>query len=92
MKNTLKERFESICAEYIKLFCEKQEMEFYGWVGDTVGEVAYIKDYYLNFDDIRLDVDTNQPKGKILSWYDQEVEAHFLGKDRINYLTYIKTQ
>lgn len=88
--SSLKQRFEDICTEYIKAFCKKQEMEFNGWVGDSVGEVAYIEDYYLNFDDIRLDVDANQPKGKMLDWYNQEMEARFTDSQGMNYRTYVK--
>ena len=92
MKNTLKERFEAICAEYIKLFCKKQEMDFDGgWAGGTVGGIVNISDYYFNFDDIRLDIDTNQPKGAILNHYDDNLEAHYNEPpEYINYQSYIK--
>lgn len=91
MKNTLKERYENLCNEYLKRFCEKQEMDFDdGWVGGTVGGIANIGDYYLSFDDIRLDIDTNQPKGVILSYYDHILEGHHKEPpEYINYQSYI---
>ena len=65
----LKTQYENICAEYIRIFCEKHEMEFGGWVGDTVGGVAYLNDFFFDFRDIVLDINTDQPKNAIVKWY-----------------------
>ena len=33
----LKKQYEFVCNEYVTKFCNKQEMDFEGWVGDIVG-------------------------------------------------------
>jgi len=65
----LKAQYEAICEKYIKLFCEKQEVDFEFWVDDVVGGTAYCSDYYLNLKDIALDIITERPKGLIFEWY-----------------------
>ena len=63
----LKSRHEETISQYIKVFCEKQELDFEFWVGDQT--VAHFGDnYFFNFMDIKYDIDTNQPKGLIMEW------------------------
>ena len=91
--NTLSIHYSKLVAKYIGHFCEKEDMEFNGWVGDLIGEVAYINDYHLDFNDIRKSVDFEMPKGMIIEWHDQSVE-YALENDcsdfRINLTTYFK--
>jgi len=85
----LKSRYESICNEYIEVFCEKQDLEFDGWIGDIVGSIAsFISEYFFNFDDITYDINTDQPKGLIMQWQDFNVE--YEGGFVINYYSYSK--
>ena len=90
---SIKDRYEAVCLEYIKLFCEKQEVDFDGWVGDEIGGVAsfvFVGEYYFHLSDIILDIDTNQPKGLILNWQNEGVDFNKLTKDtkHINYKSY----
>jgi len=95
---SLKDRYEAVCLEYIKLFCEKQELDFDGWVGDEIGGVSsfvsgvasFIGEYYFHLSDIILDIHTNQPKGLILSWQNDDVDFNSSTKDtkHINYKSY----
>lgn len=83
----LKKQYEFVCNEYVQKFCNKQEMGFEGWVGNDIGGIATCNDYYLNFNDIVWDVNSKQPKGLILTWYNDMVEnASFA----INYYSYTK--
>jgi len=83
----LKENYETICNKYITIFCEKQEMDFNGWIGDIIGGIAICNDFYFNFDDIVLDINFDQPKGDIIDWYFDNLEI----QDKyINYYSYIK--
>lgn len=82
----LKQRYESACNDFVKIFCEKQGMEFEGWVADDVGGIANCSDFFFNLSDIVLDVTKEQPKGKIVKWYDDN--CLFEGKS-INYYSYI---
>ena len=33
----LKEKYETICMEWVNLFCKKQDIKFSYWVGNEVG-------------------------------------------------------
>jgi hypothetical protein len=85
--NELKTQYENVCNEYIKKFCKKQEMEFEGWVGDSVGGVACCNDFFFNFQDIVWDINSKQVKGTIVNWYYENLE--FIEKS-INYYSYTK--
>jgi hypothetical protein len=84
----LKSRYELVCAEYIVEFCKKQEMDFDGWVGGTIGGIACCGDFFLNFSDITYDINTCQPPGLILKWYNDNLtqSAHRW----INYHSYAR--
>jgi hypothetical protein len=73
--------------EYVNAFCRRQSLEFSYWVADEPGSIAACGDYFFNFRDIVFDVDTHQPKGLILEWYD-EVLSH--EGQPINYYAYAK--
>lgn len=72
---SLKEKYERIVNAYIKEFEKKQDMQLEFWVGDEVGGICTFGDVlFFSFDDIRHDIDTNQPKGQILDWLYQSIE------------------
>ena len=86
---TLKQQFENIVNQYLTLFCEKQGVhkDNNDWCAGDVGGVIEINDAYLSFDEIRLDIDTNQPKGEIFKWW---WENDYLENKIINYYSYTK--
>lgn len=77
--------YESACNEYVQKFCNKQELTNEGWVGNHVGEKAMCSDFYFNLTDIVFDIDSNQPKGKIIDWYGKCLTGKL-----ISYQNYIK--
>lgn len=79
----LQKQYEAICNEYVKRFCKKQGLEFEFWVGNTPGGVASCSDYYFNFDDIALDINSKQRKGVILDWYNNFIND--IGSDYFSY-------
>ena len=83
----LNKSYKDICSKYIIAFCEKQEMEFYGWVGDEVGGVALCSDFFFNFQDIVWDINSKQLKGLIIDWYYECLE---MPEKSINYYSYTK--
>lgn len=89
----LSERFESVCDEYMEKFCLKHDLSmYYDWVGKNVGGVVTIGDYFINFDDIRLDIDTNAPEPCFFKWYDvalDYVTEHGTTEGCVNYKTYL---
>lgn len=83
----LQKDYYNICNEYIDAFIKKQSMSFEGWVGDTIGGIAYCNDFYFNFQDIVWDVNSKQPKGAIVDWYYENLE---IPEKSINYFSYTK--
>lgn len=83
-KKKLRKQYDEACLAYIEAFCKKQDMEFEGWYRDDV----YCGAFVFNLQDIIWDIDSSQPKGRIISWYDDfYVNNH---EDAINYRTYTK--
>jgi len=100
MKKELKKlntEYETICNKYVKLFCNKQGIEDYFWLGDKVGEIAcFNEQYYFNLSDIILDLNSKAKKGLIIQWQEDSIENEMLLStpfeelQDINYNSYIK--
>lgn len=75
----------------IEVFCEKQGIEFDFWCGE-VGSIASfhkgLNPIYFSYQDVFYDINSNQPKGKIIEWYFISLENH-LAK---NYFEYCKNE
>lgn len=92
MEKVVKE-YEEACNKLIEAFCEKQEIEFDGWIGDEVGGIAgFATQYFFNVSDIVFDLKTNQPKGLILSWQNDDVDFNMFNSEpkHINYQSYAR--
>ena len=77
-------RFEKECETLVKMFCEKQELEFDYWSDNVIGAVAVFKEeIYLDISDIALDLKEDIKKGEILKW----VEENF-NRDVFNWRSY----
>lgn len=88
----LKQMYEYVCNQYIRKFCNKQRMDFDGWVADEIGGIAeFASQYFFNMSDIMMDINTRQPIGLILNWQNEGVDAHFENDKsaNINYRSYI---
>jgi hypothetical protein len=83
----LKKEYELICKKYIDIFCKKQDLDFNGWVADNIGGIAICGDFYFNFQDIVLDINSKQPKGLIIEWHYDKIDNE--GR-KINYFSYTK--
>lgn len=82
---TLQERYEKVCQAYITRFERKQGLELEFWLDDKVGSIACFGDiYFFSFDDIRYDMDTDQPVWQIIQWLE---DSTFRSK-HINYKSY----
>ena len=89
----LKAEWCDICNQYLKLFCEKHEYTYepYMWVGDEVGGIIEVCDMFVNFDDIRYDVDNDVPEDYFAKWYWKGLEVYQLtGKKYMNYPSFCK--
>lgn len=55
----------------VKLFCIKQDFHYEPdmWVSGDIGSIICISDLFVNFSDIRLDLEKNVRKGMFSEWY-----------------------
>lgn len=91
---TLQSRFKAICEEYLHAFMRKHEFcddetgeySYAYWIGDDVGGIVEISDYFIPFNDIRIDIDKCVPKDVYFKYYDYSI----YGDGRANYENYLK--
>jgi hypothetical protein len=77
--------------EYVKLFCKKHELSFDFWIANITGTIAsFSNTYYINFEDVRVDLEKNADKNHFIDWYDSSLDAHHENKDFPNYSNYLK--
>jgi hypothetical protein len=87
----LNKQWDFVCNEWVKKFCNKQSLDFDGWVGDEIGGIAsFATQYFFKLSDIILDMNTKQPKGLILDWQNDSVEYNLANENQrhINYKSY----
>lgn len=85
----LNNRYEKISNKFVQLFCNKQKLDFDGWIGNEVGGIAgFVSQYFFDLSDIRLDLTTDQPVGQILDWQNENVNI-INPSQRIDYKSYI---
>lgn len=89
-KNTpLPIKYSQIAAAYITLFVDKHGYEFTDWVDDDYGIASFIEQYYINYSDIRYDIDNNIEMGLIFQWCDDSLEDHYKPNPQsINFKSY----
>jgi len=84
----LKKQYQFCCNEYAKKFANKQGLDQFYWIGDTIGEIAsFNEEYFFSMDEIVYDIDNKCPKNLILQWQKDGIEN--ADKNiRINYRSY----
>lgn len=65
-------------------FCEKHDFTYEFSVGEDSIDVFSISNYFFSLSDIYFDLKSNQPKGKIIEWYDYLLDNEV----NINYYSY----
>lgn len=86
----LKETYEVTCNTYAHDFAVKHEYSFDGWVADRIGEVAVMGDYYVDFEDIRYDIDNNIDSKEYDKYYNYCVDILGLTVTTPNYDSWCK--
>jgi len=85
--------YNQICNLIVNAFCEKQNLNFDYWVADEIGGIADINGYFFNLSDIIIDLKNDTPKGAILEWQDQVLEANLFKEpgqtEFINYRSWL---
>ena len=76
---------------YVLLFEEKHDLYFEYWVADNDGTVGcFSNEYYIDFNDIRFDLDNEIPEGKFIKWYDESLDLALKEKPIINYENWLR--
>ena len=88
--NELKKKLDIAIMDYVYYFARKHDLMFDYWVADKVGEVACFGDYFVNFSDIRLDLEEDVPENIFFEWYDFTMDLGLKDKPIINYSSYLK--
>jgi hypothetical protein len=87
------EQYHKSCNRLVQKFAKKQELVFDYWVGEEIGGTAsFCEEYFFSLAEIILDLETEQPRGKIVQWLQASVEDYFskgLDSLMINYRSYI---
>jgi len=85
---SLKSKFDKIANKYLKKFMEKHGFENpdMWWVAGMVGTTLFVNDYFLNFEDIRYDLDNEIEKEMLFEWYYYNLEKQ---EYNINYKSYL---
>ena len=89
-QKTKQERWNDICNEYLKEFCDKHEWQYEPdmWVAGNIGTIVMIGDMFVSMNNIRYDVDNNIPTDYFAKWYWKSIEISELTDGAENYMNY----
>lgn len=78
--------YEVACTNYLSAFMKQYDLtcDPEPWVGNEIGTIAEVGDYFFGFDDIRRCVDENVKWQDLIEWYDYNIEVGILGLPTIN--------
>lgn len=87
---TRQERWNDICNEYLKEFCDKHEWQYEPdmWVAGNIGTIVMIGDMFVSMNNIRYDIDNNVPTDYFAKWYWKSIEISELTDGAENYMNY----
>lgn len=85
-KQELKLAYEVACTNYLAAFMEKYDLscDLEPWVGNEVGTVAEVGDYFFDFQDIKRCVDEDVTFDTLIEWYDYNIEVSIIRLPTIN--------
>ena len=85
-KLELRLAYEAACTNYLAAFMEKYDLSCdpEPWVGNEIGTIAEVGDYFFGFDDIKRCVDEDVKWEDLIEWYDYNCEVGILGLTTIN--------
>jgi hypothetical protein len=91
-KLELKLAYEVACTRYLAAFMEKYDLSCdpEPWVGNEVGTIAEVGDYFFDFQDIKRCIDEDVEWQDLIEWYDYNIEVGTLGLTTINLKSWLK--
>ena len=86
-----KDLYELGCDAYLQHFCNKHGYYYERdcWVGNDVGGVACIGDYFVDMVTIRTDIDQEAPEEEFIKWYDYCISAKEFGLTMPNFRSWL---
>ena len=89
-RELLEKRYVEAVNEYVQAFCDKHGYgKPEGWVANRVGETLIVSDMFVDFADIKIDIDHNVPEEVFEQWYNYTLRLRELGcKKNINYWSF----
>jgi hypothetical protein len=82
------------CIEYLRLFCVKHDFDYEdakdAWVGNEVGGITYICDYFVGMETIIDDIELNAPELEFIEWYNYCLDANEFGLAVPNFKSWVK--
>ena len=78
--------YEAAVTNYLSAFMKQYDLSCdpEPWVGNEIGTIAEIGDYFFDFQDIKRCVDEDVKWQDLIEWYDYNLEGGMLGLNAIN--------
>ena len=78
--------YEAAVTNYLSAFMKQYDLtcDPEPWVGNEIGTIAEVGDYFFSFYDIKRCVDENVKWEDLIEWYDYTTEVSILGLTTIN--------
>ena len=78
--------YEAAVTNYLSAFMKQYDLSCdpEPWVGNEIGTIAEVGDYFFGFDDIKRCVDEDVKWEDLIEWYDYNCEGGMLGLNQIN--------
>ena len=85
-----KEEFVKVANAYLEAFCKKHDFSYdpEDWI-DSEGDVVNLGDYFVSFDDMRLDIDKDIDKEEYDKYYDYTMKVAVYGCTVPNYRSWL---
>lgn len=85
-KLELRLAYEAACTNYLAAFMKQYDLtcDPEPWVGNEIGTVAEVGDYFFDFQDIKRCVDEDVTFDTLIEWYDYNIEVGILSLPTIN--------
>lgn len=91
LKEFYRVNLNSCIQKYVDVFAKKHDLDFEHWVADQVGGVAcFSNEYFVDFLDIRFDLEKNVPANVFFKWFDSAVDLSLKEEPITNYKNFLK--
>ena len=81
MERKLKQSYENAVNAILRAFCDKHDFDYLAadWVGNEVGDIACVADYFVGMQTMIHDLSSNAPEEDFFEWHDYILQLESLG-------------